>query len=386
MWAIEHRKLIVLQLAAAMNLLYSPATGLPKIAILIFYLRINPSHAFRISTFIVMGLTFAYILGIFLVQLFACHPIEKLWKPLIPGTCINERSILLAIPIIDTVLNVFTLCLPIPMLIKLRMGIRTKLALMASLSVGSCTVILSATRIWSISELLDTPDSTWSAAISKCLTVVEINLMIICSSVLVLRPFCHRHLPFVLGRDERQGSSDELLGSNENILTEKPKQTTLRYDGPMGPLSTNQYRAKVRAGLAGPGVAQCPGRKLAKRTVRGLRRAQLVLQSTNNNNSDDNDDNDEDLESLNAELKRLPMVHMKLARHDNLDAAIGRAKEGNASGPPISSFNVDWPMDNNQNSTPVNTDLGTGTHGCSPMVRKSDFQSGILKTISLDVR
>lgn len=338
------------------------------------------------STFIVMGLTFAYIIGMFLVQLFACHPMEKLWEPLIPGTCISERSILLTIPITDTILNVFTLCLPVPMLIKLRMGIRTKLALMAIFSVGSCTVVLSATRIWSISELLDTPDTTWTAAISECLTVVEINLMIICGSVLVLRPFCRRHLPFILGRDDSQGSSDELLGSNENILTEKPKQTTLRYDGPLGPLSTNQYRATVRAGLAGPGVAQCPGRKLAKRTVRGLRRTQLVLQSTNNNISDDDDDDDEDLESLNAELKRLPMVHMKLARHDNLDAAIGRAKRGNASGPPISSFNVDWPMDNSQDSTPMNTDLQAGTHGCSPIVRKSDFESGILKTISLDVR
>lgn len=374
----------------AANLLYVITTGLPRISVLIFYLRLNPSRNFRICTFIVLGLTFAYTIGLFLVQLFACHPVEKLWKPLMPGTCIDQRPIFLTLPIVGTILDILTLTLPIPMLITLHVNIRTKILLMALFSVCSCTVILSALRIWSTAKLLDTADLNWNAATTNCFTVAEVNLMIVCGSVLVLRPFCRRHLPFLLGGvDGNSRSSNDILGFGGKPNVNKDHQDhTPNYDGPMGPRSKNEYRAKVRANGGHAGRY----RTGPKRGLWGIDFKSSIFTTT--------DDDDDDLEGLSAELRRLPAVGMKRNTYDHLDDPVNQANEPRAVAAPTTSTHH-WPtsdIDNNHHPAQPHAggdgNSGGGGGHAEPRTESREAfasgdaepENGIVKTVSLDVR
>ena len=69
------------------------------------------------------------------------------------------------------------------------------------------------------------------------LCLLEHSLDIICVCVMELRPFCRRHLPFLLGSkgSRRTGDSPGASGS-------------LNFDGPSGPNSKSAYRTKVSSG------------------------------------------------------------------------------------------------------------------------------------------
>ena len=76
-------------------LLNVPSASLPKIAILMFYLRLNPEPSFRYDTMIVLALTWSYLISFELTQMFGCSPPQKLWKPRIPGKYTYSSAIVL---------------------------------------------------------------------------------------------------------------------------------------------------------------------------------------------------------------------------------------------------------------------------------------------------
>lgn len=346
-----------LKLAPATELIYVPAVSLPKVSILLFYLRLNPTKNFRYSTYAVIFLTMAYLTSLLLVQLFACQPVKKLWQPLIDGKCINEDPVYLVIPIAGTLLDIMVLLLPIPMLIKLQVNLRTKLLLGAVFAVCSSTVLLSALRIWSTSKIQGTMDLTWNAAISNCLTVCEVNLMIVCGSIMVLRPFCRRHLPFLLGGD-RSKATDEMHGR---------RPAGYNFDGPHGPRSKSEYRAKVSGGRSGiSGGSKSTG----KRSLWGGLGGSTTLMN-----------DDDDLESLSAELKTMPPQ----ARRSGLGGGrnnVQRMAYGVNPTHSDRSLSDDSPNSAGQIGIARSDMADQYPHH----TREDDYGNGIMKTVSLDVR
>lgn len=115
-----------MQWASAPEILYVPATALPKIAILISYLRIFPDKGFRVAVYTIMFITLGYMVAICLVLFFHCNPVAKNWNPLLPGHCI-----LLAPYFWNGVLNIITdlmvLLVPVPVLVRWKVPTRRKL-------------------------------------------------------------------------------------------------------------------------------------------------------------------------------------------------------------------------------------------------------------------
>lgn len=291
-----------------------------------FYLRLNPTKSFRYSTIAVLLITWGYLISLEFAQIFGCSPPQKFWKPLIDGKCIDRNPIYLAIPIINVIIDVLVLLLPIPMLVKLQVPRRTKLTLGALFAVSSCTVIVSALRVWAITRVLNGTDFTWDAAPSDSIQVVELNMTVVCASVMALRPFCRRHLPFLLGGGN---TGDGTPGASN----------TLNFDGPSGPKSKSSYRTKVSGGDAS---------KMGKRTF------WTSLGSTLGK------EDEEDMESLSTELKNVPPQVREerngVNRHThNIDPeAVGVARS-----------DMQDPYSRS---------------------REGDLENGIVKTVSLDIR
>ncbi|KAL8648494.1 MAG: hypothetical protein Q9226_005971 [Calogaya cf. arnoldii] len=320
--------------ASATISLNPPASALPKIAILIYFLRLNPKRSFRFGTLAVLFLTLAYMISFLLVQVFQCRPVEKWWKPLIAGKCTDITPVYIAVPVVNMCIDIFILLLPIPMLIQLQVNMRTKLALSAIFAVSSCTVVISAVRVWAIQQILGASDITWVAAPSNSLIIVELNTTVVCANIMVLRPFCRRHLPFLLGFGKSQ-PTDEKSPNAEAVLA---------FDGPSGPRSKSGYRTKIIAGSGGP-------KRSGKRNLWPSMGSTLVRED------------DDDMESLSHELNTLAPHSQSNGRGRNRVTAGENANSLESIGAPRS-----------------------GLHNPHPRSREDDPETGIMKTVSLDVR
>ena len=129
------------------------AAGLPKVSILLYYLRVNPDKGFRYSTMTVLWMTCASIIIYLCIFLFQCHPVKKLWYPFIPGSCLGLNPVYLSQPIVSVLLDVLIVALPIPMVYNLQVDRRTKLLLQSIFTLSGCTIITGIVRIWSTAEL-----------------------------------------------------------------------------------------------------------------------------------------------------------------------------------------------------------------------------------------
>ena len=189
--------------------------------------------------------------------------------------------------------------------------------------------------------------------------------MIVCGSVVVLRPFCRRYLPFLLGKMERNRDSPDgmsgLFAKNGSPIT-----NGVRYDGPMGPRSKSQYRTKVSSSGNKSGSRGTS----RNRTLWGISFGSPSL-------IEDADDDFTDLESLDAE------------QHKRLSA--GGAGMG-AIDSTVSNIN-------NSRNTYDKIDANSSLKGRSDHVEMSEPKPrfadgfagevdayGIVKTVSLDVR
>lgn len=77
-----------------------------------------------------------YIIADVLLVIFECTPINKAWDPLVPGHCIDQVKLGVAIGYFNLVTDCMILILPIPMLWALQLALRMKLAVLAVFMTG----------------------------------------------------------------------------------------------------------------------------------------------------------------------------------------------------------------------------------------------------------
>ena len=184
--------------------------------------------------------------------------------------------------------------------------------------------------------------------------------MIVCGSVLVLRPFCRRYLPFMLGSD-RIKASHETLGVGGGLFMNG--KGTPNYDGPMGPRSKSQYRTKVSGGKSGGS---------SKRGLWGIGFGSTTLM-----------EDDDDLESLSAELKRLPPTAGSMGNVEmrNTYDRVDHYSQKNGYG--ADHNNV---KSNSDGIGEARSDFGNRSSNARIPAEETEAENGIVKTVSLDVR
>ncbi|KAL8851785.1 MAG: hypothetical protein Q9221_003299 [Calogaya cf. arnoldii] len=213
------------------------------------------------------------------------------------------------------------------MLIKLQAPRKIKVVLAALFSFSGCTVVISALRIWAQTLVSKGADGTWDAVPSTSVLIVELNMTVICASLIVLRPFCRRHLPFLFGS---QRTSNTLPDTSDGR----------NFDGPSGPRSKNNYRTKFRGG----------GSKDTGKT--GKRGVWTALGSTRGRHDD------EGMEDLSNEFNSVA-----LHGHTSADRHISR-----------------------NNGQGIDPEIIGVAHSDRNDSRERDLENRIVKTVSLDIR
>ncbi|PTB62336.1 hypothetical protein BBK36DRAFT_1144774 [Trichoderma citrinoviride] len=148
-----------------------------KTSLLVSYVRLVPGTYRLIPISIAVIITMAHI-AFMLVFLFLCIPVKKQWEPLVPGHCADAVPFYLTFSSLTIVFDVTTLVLPFPILLKLQMKIRRKIALLCLFALGLFVTIVQIIRIQTISNLANYLDS--ASAIKWSIVETAVGIVIAC--------------------------------------------------------------------------------------------------------------------------------------------------------------------------------------------------------------
>lgn len=170
-------------------LFYSFAIPLPKIVLLLFYIRIFPNPRFKLAVYAVASFVIAWCPAVFFTDMFQCSPVAFAWdKSIHGGTCINVLAFFryIAVPIVLS--DVAVLLLPLPMIWQLHMTSKQKLALSSVFLLGSLGLIASIARRVIFFRSNAFADPTWTAVTLLAWTMVEVEAVLIAACLPPLRP------------------------------------------------------------------------------------------------------------------------------------------------------------------------------------------------------
>ncbi|XDG02149.1 hypothetical protein ABKA04_001764 [Annulohypoxylon sp. FPYF3050] len=193
---------------AALTIWISPplwglSSSLIKMSILTSYLRIWSDRPFKHLCHILLFLLTLFGLSLFLGGVFACVPIPLSWEPPSPTSrsssqCIDLPQFMFVTSILNTALDLIIFAIPVPLVRRLQIAARQKVALTGVFTIGAVVCVASVMRLVSIYELDPTTDPSEGGIRLGLWSGIESNLAITCACLPTLRPVLARVFPRLL--------------------------------------------------------------------------------------------------------------------------------------------------------------------------------------------
>ena len=125
----------------AIELLYLIGDCLPRISVLLLYLRVFTNRWARITCYGLLVTTIAVFLSYTFAVIFNCTPVAFQWdKSIDGGWCYDQEAFYKTTSFPNIMLDVVMLVLPIPMIVKLQAPMIRKLGLGFVFVMGSMSV------------------------------------------------------------------------------------------------------------------------------------------------------------------------------------------------------------------------------------------------------
>ncbi|KAI1658128.1 hypothetical protein F4813DRAFT_357434 [Daldinia decipiens] len=173
-------------LLLAITYIWPPS--LTKLALLVLYIRLNPSKPFRACVYISGFLIFTFTVVFTILFAGPCNPLS-----VGSGVCLNNIAISQAV--LNIVFDVVIIVLPIPMVHKLQLPLKQKAVIGFLIALGSAVVIVSIARVAYVRAMIANPDVTWTQASAAVLSTLELNIGIIGNCISRLKPMVQKHAP-----------------------------------------------------------------------------------------------------------------------------------------------------------------------------------------------
>lgn len=172
-----------------MTAVYQVTMGSIKISILTLYLRLFPHPTFRRVLYGCIVVIVCLMLSTTAAVIGGCRPVSAIWSlDVHAGKCVPRWTLQLVISILGLVTDVVILLLPLPIILTLSMAKHKKLEVLGIFSIGSLAVVASAIRISTIHFLSTSQDPTWDGYALSVWSAVELNIGMICASLLAIKP------------------------------------------------------------------------------------------------------------------------------------------------------------------------------------------------------
>ncbi|KAI9826043.1 MAG: hypothetical protein M1832_000492 [Thelocarpon impressellum] len=183
----------------ACGLLSLGAVLFAKLSILFLYLRIFQVH--RKVIYVTHGLILlavGYVGSASLALVFGCNPIRKLWDPLVPGKCIDAMGLATFFGAMNVVTDFAIFVIPLPLLWRMELQRRTKIALWIIFGAGAFVCGVSVLRLDATLRNKSDKDITWGWVRWDIASLFEMNVGILCGCMPAIKPLVQRFLPFII--------------------------------------------------------------------------------------------------------------------------------------------------------------------------------------------
>ncbi|ORY66543.1 uncharacterized protein BCR38DRAFT_430610 [Pseudomassariella vexata] len=184
------------------EILYAIVLSLTKISILFFYIKIFPKRSFRYMVYGLMGLNLCYAIAFVFALVFQCTPIQGAWRAwdgTFEARCHSINVIGWSAAAINIVLDLITICLPLPELFRLSMSPKKKIQIMSMFTVGFFVTIVSGLRLRSLIAFGKTENLTQDYVEAGYWTTIEVPVGIICACMPAIRSLFSLVFPRAFG-------------------------------------------------------------------------------------------------------------------------------------------------------------------------------------------
>ncbi|KAK0621570.1 hypothetical protein B0T17DRAFT_559813 [Bombardia bombarda] len=177
----------------AVNILSVVGLGMVKASILLFYKSIFTVRPFRIAVWIMMGIVVAWTITYFFANLFTCFPITSLIEQFYGNTCINAVPMWLSVVGSDLVVDVGILLMPVPMVLRLQLPWKDRLAVLGMFMLGATVCAISITRLVTLVQIANEfiyhyNDETYYTSPVFFWTNIEMAMAVVSACLPTLRP------------------------------------------------------------------------------------------------------------------------------------------------------------------------------------------------------
>ncbi|KAF2113820.1 hypothetical protein BDV96DRAFT_578384 [Lophiotrema nucula] len=176
--------------------MYTPLITACKLAVLSIYWRIFNN---RKSARWIIGITAAVVIcantGVLFAAIFVCKPIQRSWDQTISGKCGNSTPSAYTSGAFNVLEDLVMLLIPLPFLSDLNMRTGRKLRLMAVFGLGVFVLVASIVRLVKTKVIATGLDLTRNMSNMAIWAIIEVNVSIICTCLMVLPAFFDHYWP-----------------------------------------------------------------------------------------------------------------------------------------------------------------------------------------------
>ena len=112
-----------------------------KASILFQYLRVFTQRNIRIACYCLIGFLATYGTWTILSAWLNCVPVEKFWNPSVPGYCMSKAGLWFSNAAVHIVTDIMIIVFPMPVLKRLNLPRKQKIAVMAVFALGTLYVL-----------------------------------------------------------------------------------------------------------------------------------------------------------------------------------------------------------------------------------------------------
>ncbi|KAI1174276.1 hypothetical protein F4777DRAFT_589290 [Nemania sp. FL0916] len=187
-----------LKLAIPAQLLWAAANACNKISILFLYTDLFPEKFFIRVCHVIIAISAAYFLSVFLEAFLLCTPSAYFWDKTIPGgICHNVKIAYLIAGTVNLVIDAAVVILPMPKVLGLEMPLEKKISIVGMFSLGGLISIISFVRVlWLINW--DLNDVTYTITPGAIYATLEPTLGIVNACLPTMKPAVGRLASFRL--------------------------------------------------------------------------------------------------------------------------------------------------------------------------------------------
>ncbi|KFY73170.1 hypothetical protein V499_06718 [Pseudogymnoascus sp. VKM F-103] len=199
---------------------YCVTLSLVKTSILLQYYRIfGGNDATRYAIYVALIIVIAFGTECVISDIWTCVPVQAFWELSLRPTskCVDQNKLFLANACINIATDLIIATIPLPIVHKLRIPFRQKIALMVILGIGWFICAVSMLRLNSIIGLAKQADTTFYSGETAYWSTIEVNVAIICACLPTLNPICRLIFPRYFRSTQSakyDSNSERMLGNN----------------------------------------------------------------------------------------------------------------------------------------------------------------------------